>query len=539
MYFLSSLSIKTKILSLTIIAVIGFVISLLINFNFNTANAERLHSIQQVFFPTVQESKANIVRLLRIEELLSTAVSTGEMDFVKNADKQRQDIDKGLQQLKAFWPERSSEISLIQVDFSTYFEMAREVSVSMVEGTADMALVEHKINQMNMALEKAKKGMEAYSQSSLDAFNDTVTKSNEAAKEGQSLILIVAVIILAVMIGASVAVGSLINSSLMSLLKSLKGIASGDGDLTQRIAKLSDDEIGQVVDSFNQFIEKLHHNISELVHNSAPLSAVAQDMRSMTASSSHVAEEQNTATEKVSRVVDDMVISMRDVSSHAESAASAAQSADGVAKDGSKIVAETVKSINSLAQEVETASEVIRKLEADTKDVGSILDVIRGIAEQTNLLALNAAIEAARAGEQGRGFAVVADEVRTLASRTQESTKEIQTVIEQLQQAARSAVKVMDDSKDKASKSVAQAAKTGDSLTQITTQVESIKHMNSQIASATNQQEQAANSIKDNVLGIKSTAEETMASIYKVDAASKTLNDIAQTLRKVTGQFRV
>ncbi len=259
----------------------------------------------------------------------------------------------------------------------------------------------------------------------------------------------------------------------------------------------------------------------------------------MTASSSHVAEEQNTATEKVSRVVDDMVISMRDVSSHAESAACAAQSADGVAKEGSKIVAETVKSINSLAQEVETASEVIRKLEADTKDVGSILDVIRGIAEQTNLLALNAAIEAARAGEQGRGFAVVADEVRTLASRTQESTKEIQTVIEQLQQAARSAVKVMDDSKDKASKSVAQAAKTGESLTQITTQVESIKHMNSQIASATNQQEQAANSIKDNVLGIKSTAEETMASIHKVDAASKSLNDIAQTLRKVTGQFRV
>ena len=113
-----------------------------------------------------------------------------------------------MQQLKAFWPERSSEISLIQVDFSTYFEMAREVSVSMVEGTADMALVEHKINQMNMALEKTKKGMEAYSQSSLDAFNDTVTKSNEAAKEGQSLILIVALIILAVMIGASVAVGS-------------------------------------------------------------------------------------------------------------------------------------------------------------------------------------------------------------------------------------------------------------------------------------------------------------------------------------------
>ncbi|MBU2039333.1 MAG: methyl-accepting chemotaxis protein, partial [Gammaproteobacteria bacterium] len=309
--------------------------------------------------------------------------------------------------------------------------------------------------------------------------------------------------------------------------------------LTQRISKSSNDEIGEVVDWFNQFIDKLHSSIGEVVATTRPLSGVSSDLGSLTSETSQITEQQNRATEEVSFVVDEMVASVKNVSVNASSAAQAAREADQAAKEGRTIVNDTVKSINALAGEVERASEVIRKLEADTANVGSILDVIKGIAEQTNLLALNAAIEAARAGEQGRGFAVVADEVRTLASRTQDSTQEIQAVIEELQSAARSAVEVMSSSKERAQTSVSQAAKTDESLQAITSKVESITAMNSQIASATDRQEQAAHSIKDNVVGIKDTSATAMASMQKVAAASRSLTEIAQTLQRITGQFKV
>ena len=539
MSFLSSVSIKTKILSLAAVAVIGFVISLVINFNMNTANAGRLQQIQQVFFPVVEESKANLVRLARIEELFSTAVSTGEMDFILHADKLRMDVLAGMQQLDSLWPEKAADVRLMRSDFEAYFTAARELSAGMVEGNVDPSGMAGMIDRMNSTLVKARKDMDEYSQNSLKAFNETVAVSNEAAVQAQSLVMMVALIILAIIVVAAWSTIRSIDTALTSLLSSLKDIASGEGDLTRRIQKSSHDEIGEVVDWFNQFVDKLHRSIGDLVNSSRPLTSVSDDLHSLTSRTSQITEKQNRATEEVSLVVDDMVSSMQEVSSNAGSAAQAAREADQAAKEGRAIVNETVRSINSLAGEVERASEVIRKLESDTANVGSILDVIRGIAEQTNLLALNAAIEAARAGEQGRGFAVVADEVRTLASRTQDSTKEIQAVIEQLQHAARSAVSVMSDSKERARSSVTQAAKTDESLQAITSKVESITVMNNQIAAATDRQEHAANSIKDNVMGIKSTSADAMSGMQKVEAASRSLKDIAQTLRKVTGQFRV
>ncbi|MFY9180528.1 MAG: methyl-accepting chemotaxis protein [Venatoribacter sp.] len=539
MHFLASLSIKTKILSLTLVAVIGFVTSLLINHNMNTANTLRLSDIQQIYFPAVEESKANIVRLARIEELFSTAVSSGEMDFVKSAEVLRGEILEGTNKLEALWPKYSQEAKQIRFSFENYFKAAKELSVGMIDDSLDMNLLSSKIEGMNSALKLARSDMESYSDTSLNAFNSTVETSNKEGKEAQSLSLILALVILAIMLGAAFTISYFINASLASLLSSLKNIASGQGDLTQRIQKHSDDEIGQVVDSFNQFVEKLHTNIGELVKNTQPLTSITSDLRSLTNSTSRIAEEQNMATEQVAIVVDGMLESMRDVSSHANSAAAAAQEADEAAKQGRIVVNETVVGINNLAEAIDQASEVIRKLEADTNNVAGILDVIRGIAEQTNLLALNAAIEAARAGEQGRGFAVVADEVRTLASRTQDSTTEIQGVIEQLQQASQSAVKVMDRSKDQAGKSVTQASQTDESLQRITNHVEAIRSMNSQIASNIENQEQAATGIKHHLSGIQSTSEETVRSIQKVDGAGQSLTGIANSLQYVTGQFRV
>ncbi|MGR6873926.1 methyl-accepting chemotaxis protein [Pseudomonas sp. HK3] len=286
-------------------------------------------------------------------------------------------------------------------------------------------------------------------------------------------------------------------------------------------------------------MEKLHRSINEVVNSITPLANVSNDLGGMTTKTSQITDQQSRATDEVTRLVDEMFSSVQNVAQNASSAAAAAKEADIEAKAGRSVVTQSVESINDLASEVERAAKVIAKLETDTENVGTILDVIKGIAEQTNLLALNAAIEAARAGEQGRGFAVVADEVRTLASRTQDSTQEIQRVIEELQTAARSAAEVMSHSQDQARNSVDQAAKTDNSLATITEKVGSITRMNTEIADATGEQEKVSNNIKTNVEGIRENAEAAVKNVQEVGAASESLLEISNNLRKITAQFKV
>lgn len=539
MNVLGALSIRTKILSLSLIAVVGFVISLSVSYKLNNANASRLQQIQAVFFPAVEASKANIGRLERIEELLSTAVSTGEESFIETAKANYQEILKDNDKLINIWPEKSAEVKDMASSFLRYFKQALEVSEGMLNGTIDFSSLEGKIEAMNVDLARTKQHMQSYNQASLAAFNSTVATSNSAAQNALKWSIIVTVLVMAIMLAVAWAVGFSINQTLADLLRSLRNIASGEGDLTQRIKKTTNDEIGQVVDSFNQFIDKLHGNIAQLVSSSEPLTKVSLDLNSLIASASKIVTEQNRSTENVTQTIDEIAISIDQVSSHAGLAADAAQSAYAAAQEGSQVVVETVSNINNLASEIENAAGVIGQLEEFSSNVGNIVNVIRGIAEQTNLLALNAAIEAARAGEQGRGFAVVADEVRTLASRTQESTEEINRVIVQLQEAAHSAVKVMEVSKEKTASSVEQTAIADERFQAITSQVESIRSMNQQIAQTTEQQSQSATHVREGINAIGSGAVQTMTSLQDVAIATETLRQLTVTLREVTEQFKV
>lgn len=539
MGFLNNISIKTRILSLAAVAILGFVISLSVNTSINSSNSDRLQTVKDIFFPVVQKADSNLVMLGQIEEQLSTAVTTGEAEFLDTSDRISRELINNLDSMVVLWQEKESQLTTIKASFGAYYSVAHEVSSGMLNGTLDPSTMSQKIDAMNSNLEKSRTGMKQFSEVALNEFNQTVEASNAAAKNALTVGMMVTGITIVVLLLLGWSTASSIGTALSGLLYSLKDIASGEGDLTKRIDKTSGDELGEVVDWFNQFIDKLHMSISDVVKSITPLSHLSSDLGDLTGNTLTITEDQNRATEQVSLVVEEMVSSVKAVSGNASSAAEAAHDADQAAKGGHEIVNKTVESINALAGDVEHAGEVIRKLESDTENVGTILDVIKGIAEQTNLLALNAAIEAARAGEQGRGFAVVADEVRTLASRTQDSTQEIQKVIEQLQSAAQSAVEVMNHSKDRAQTSVEQAAKTGESLAAITEKVESISQMNMQIAAAAEQQERAAYSIKENVIGIKETSETAMNSIQKVEKASTSLTEISSDLQSVTNQFRV
>ena len=319
----------------------------------------------------------------------------------------------------------------------------------------------------------------------------------------------------------------------------MEDIASGEGDLTQRLQARGNDEITQMARSFNHFVEAVQSLIQQVQGSSAQLAAAAEQMTAITAQTSEGVTRQRTEVDQVASAMTEMAATVQEVARNAANAAQAAKEANSEAEGGKKVVNDTISSINALAGEVTQAATVINSLAEDSEAIGSVLDVIRGIAEQTNLLALNAAIEAARAGEQGRGFAVVADEVRTLAQRTQTSTQEIQQMIEKVQEGARHAVSAMESGSTRAEASVQQAAEAGSSLDTITYAVSSINDMNMQIASASEQQSAVAEEINRNIVNIGAVSEEAAEGAEQTANASSELANLGNELQAVVGRFKV
>jgi methyl-accepting chemotaxis protein len=321
-------------------------------------------------------------------------------------------------------------------------------------------------------------------------------------------------------------------------VRAMEDLADGDGDLTQRLAGTGNSDITKMAKGFNGFASKVQTLVSQVAGSVGNLSSVVGQVSVIVDQTQGGSKQQRLQTEHVVKAIDEMTSSVQEVASNANSAADSAHRADEKARSGQKVVGETIASINLLASEIETGVNVVNKLSKEVESIGSVLDVIKSIADQTNLLALNAAIEAARAGEQGRGFSVVADEVRTLASRTQESTKLIEEMIDNLQKQVHAAVKAISNGQDKAKSSVETASNAGEALEEIATSVATISDMIIQIASASEEQGAVASEINQNVINISHIADENSDASDKLARSSDDLAQLATELKQQVSNFK-
>ncbi len=334
-------------------------------------------------------------------------------------------------------------------------------------------------------------------------------------------------------------VGYGIARPLRQMVGMLNDIAKGDGDLTKRLTVDRVDELGQIANGFNTFLNKLQNMIRDVVGSVQKVSDSSEYTADIAIRTNQGVQKQMAEIDQVATAVQEMAATAQDVARNATQAAEAANHADHSANDGKRIVQNTSQAIAALATEIGRAVGVVQTLAKDSENINAILIAIRGIAEQTNLLALNAAIEAARAGEQGRGFAVVADEVRNLAQKTQQATEEIQSMIQQLQHGTREVVNVMEQSQVRTDESVQQATAAAQALESITQAVSVINDMNTQIASAAEEQSAVAEDINRNVTNIGQVAAEVAGGADEASQASAELTKLAEQQRRLINQFRV
>ncbi len=323
------------------------------------------------------------------------------------------------------------------------------------------------------------------------------------------------------------------------MTRAMEDIADGEGDLTKRLTIVNNDEFGVLGTAFNRFVERIHGSIREVSSATGQVNEVALRVVAASNSSMYNSDQQASRTSSVAAAINQLGAAAQEIARNAAQASNQASDARGLAEDGQQVVDRSIKAMNQLSSMLSASSSNIESLNSKTVNIGQILEVITSISQQTNLLALNAAIEAARAGEAGRGFAVVADEVRNLAHRTQESAQQVQTMIEELQVGARESVSTMSESQRHSQDSVEIANLAGERLNSVTLRIGEIDGMNQSVATATEEQTAVVESINVDITEINTLNQEGVENLQATLRACSDLEQQASRLKQLVGSFRI
>ena len=499
--------------------------------------ATYLQSVSQILNGDRDLYQALVAQMTLLDQAFNNEDTSGAMeDFNENTEQARQRFQDSAQRLAG------TGISDVTQGFNTAFDRwqqsARQVMELAANGNPQQArdLAARETTPLFDQLRNY------YDSAGSHADEQAQQRSAEASSEGTSssaTVLAITVIAIIIAIALFTVFMKLIISSISALRDQLDNIAQGEGDLTQRIPVTVEDDLGKLARSFNRVLENLQGMIGSIQNLSRDLGAGATELATAARDNNDGVTRQTDSISMVATAINEMQSAIEEVAGNASRAAEITREAETKGNNSAQIIRSSSKQVHRLAAQISKAVEVIRKLSADSDNITSVLDVIRGIAEQTNLLALNAAIEAARAGEQGRGFAVVADEVRTLAQRTGQSTEDIQTMITALQTGVSDVVNVMETGSKEATETERLATEAEQELQAILEAISSITDVNTSVASATEEQTQVVDEINRSITDINDLAAASADRSKAIDGIAKSLESYVRELEQQTGRFRV
>tara|TARA_R110002167_G_scaffold268090_2_gene474658 strand:+ start:461 stop:2041 length:1581 start_codon:yes stop_codon:yes gene_type:complete len=522
-----------------LVYVVALAINTSIGVSSQLATQSHLIKLESKIYDAVRLSTVNETLLKRADELFTQAVSFSEDDLKLQGEQVAKKLLNNLTRLKTLDAAKETELSDIAENVSKYLQIAPRLVDAMLDENSDFSALQEDIKQKASLFSATNDALTQYQTHIDQTFKQTIS---QAVAQGEDSLFFTSLIggsgllILSILITY---IASSISKTASQLSSSLRELSQGEGELGKRIPVFGSDELGKTAENFNLFMDKLSSIVRNVMSVSNPLLETSHDLDNNSKQVQAVTTDLVVKAKEANHAMNEMTLSIAEISKSASFASSSMQDTKDQTLKGLQIIDRTIQNSKGLNTHIIESAGLVEKLARDTDNVATILDVISSIAEQTNLLALNAAIEAARAGEQGRGFAVVADEVRALASKTGHATTEVRDVLSRLETAAESTVQAMRQAKEQSEISENCAVETGDYLNQIKERIENVNEMNLTIASATEEQTMVVSSVNSIITNMADSVETTEASFEELTGIAAKLLKASNSLRDSTSQFKL